>query len=560
MNERTKKGLDCLEAALVLGLLADLLLRAVPWGINVLLWAGALVAAVVALRMRWRSRSSGSSGDGGAFFKEEGRWLVLSALFFAAAFAWRDSMTLKSLDFLALLLALSLLSWRAGGRRMRLAGVLDYALGVGFAAVNALFAFFPLVLVDVRWKEIPRRGWSRHMLAVVRGLIIAVPLLLVFGLLFMAADAVFEGLVNNTLNLDVNDLFTHIFMVLFFAWTVGGYLRGMILREEKWLVDEQMPVSPVSVGADAPGLTGAGGGVTEGAASQASPGATATTARLRMGIVEIGVVLGLLNLLFLSFVVVQVRYFFGGAALVQTSTGLTYAEYARRGFFELVTVATLVLPLLLAAHWLLRKDNPLHERIFRALAGFKILLLFVIMASAVGRMRLYQSEYGLTELRVYTTAFMGWLALVFVWFVLTVLRGERERFMYGALITAFLMTAALHVINPDALIVRTNSAQVRAGRSFDSLYVSSLSADAVPALVEALPAMNHYDQCMVTTSLLRRYDELGRQDWRSWNRSRAVALKLIEERTPEMRAIACPQLYPSPFEQRSAGRGFDSDD
>jgi hypothetical protein len=243
MNERTKKGLDCLEAALVLGLLADLLLRATPWGINVLLWAGALTAAVVALRARWRS----SSRSGNAFLKEEGRWLLFSALFFAAAFAWRDSMTLKSLDFLALLLTLALLAWRAEAKRMRLAGLVDYVLGVGFAGLNALFAFFPLVLVDVRWKEIPRAGWSRHLFAVARGLIIAAPLLLVFGLLFMAADAVFEGLVNNTLNINASSLFTHTFMVIFFTWIVGGYLRGAIMGEEKWLVADQMPVSPLNV-------------------------------------------------------------------------------------------------------------------------------------------------------------------------------------------------------------------------------------------------------------------------------------------------------------------------
>jgi hypothetical protein len=550
MNERTKKGLDCLEAALVLGLLADLLLRAVPWGINVLLWAGALAAAVVVLRARWHSRHSSDS----AFLKEDGRGLILSVLFFAAAFAWRDSMTLKSLDFLALLLALALLSWRARAKRMRLAGLMEYALEIGLAGLNAFFASFPLLLTDVRWKEIPRRGWSRHAFAVVRGLIIAAPLLLVFGLLFMAADAVFEGLVNNTLNLNVGNLFTHLLMVIVITWMVGGYLRGVIMGEEKWFVDGAVPVPP---GLQAQAVTGGSGSVQEGAANHASPEAARP---LRMGIVEIGVVLGLLNLLFLSFVVVQVRYFFGGAALVQTSTGLTYAEYARRGFFELVTVAALVLPLLLAAHWLLRKDNPLHERIFRLLAGVQILLLFVIMASAVGRMRLYQSEYGLTELRIYTTAFMGWLALVFIWFVLTVLRGERERFMYGALVTAFLIVGALHVINPDALIVRTNISQVRDGRGFDSVYVSMLSADAVPALVEALPTMNHYDQCIITTGLLRRYDNLGRQDWRSWNRSRAVALKLIEEHSPGMRAVACPQLYPSPFEPGSVTRSGDLDD
>jgi hypothetical protein len=54
-----------------------------------------------------------------------------------------------------------------------------------------------------------------------------------------------------------------------------------------------------------------------------------------LGPVELSIVLGLLDILFLAFVLVQFRYLFGGAELVRVSTSLTYAEYARRGFFEL---------------------------------------------------------------------------------------------------------------------------------------------------------------------------------------------------------------------------------
>ena len=90
-----------------------------------------------------------------------------------------------------------------------------------------------------------------------------------------------------------------------------------------------------------------------------------------LGIIELGVPLGLLNLLFLSFVLVQVRYFFGGAASVALTPGLTYSEYARRGFFELVAVSALVLPLLLLTHWVLVKNDANAERIFRWLAGFQ---------------------------------------------------------------------------------------------------------------------------------------------------------------------------------------------
>lgn len=529
MNDRTKKGLDCIEAALLLGLMGDVLLRTTPWGVNVLLWVGVLVLAFTALIARWRS----------SLLKEEGRWLVFPVLFFAAAFAWRDSMTLKSLDFLALLLALALVGWRAKANKIRLAGVMEYALAVAMALGNALFAFLPLALCDIRWKDVPQTGWSRHLWAVLRGLFIALPLLFVFGLLFMAADAVFEGLVNKAFHFDFETIFTHLSLFIFFTWIAGGFLRGLVLGKEGSLIGSQ-PL--VSLGLD---QSAKNSGETVGAEN----GQAHQAAAWKVGIIEMGVVLGLLNLLFLSFVLVQVKYFFGGAALVQTSTGLTYAEYARRGFFELVTVAALVLPLLLGAHWLLRKDNPAHERIFRALASVQIVLLFVIMASAVGRMRLYQSEYGLTELRVYTTAFMGWLALVFIWFALTVLRGERERFACGALLTAFMMVGLLHVINPDALIVRSNLSLAQSGRSFDAAYAASLSADAVPALVDALPSVNHYNQCVMTTTLLERYDELNRADWRTWNLSRARARNAIERNIFGLREAACPQIYPSPVQR-----------
>src|SRR5206468_563436 len=98
------------------------------------------------------------------------------------------------------------------------------------------------------------------------------------------------------------------------------------------------------------------------------------------GVTEVAVVLGLLNALFLAFVLVQVRYFFGGAALVQVTRGLTCADYARRGFFELVAVTALVLPVLLAAHWLLPKESTGPQRLFRVLAGSLVAMLFVIMA------------------------------------------------------------------------------------------------------------------------------------------------------------------------------------
>jgi hypothetical protein len=249
-----------------------------------------------------------------------------------------------------------------------------------------------------------------------------------------------------------------------------------------------------------------------------------------LGAVEVGVVLGLLNVLFACFVVVQFRYFFGGASRVMSITELTYSEYARRGFFELTWVAGLVLPLLLGVHALLRKDSPAAGRIFRALAGAQVGLLFVIMASAVARMRLYQSEYGLTELRLYTTAFMLWLGLVFVWFTWTVLvRGAREQFACGALVAAFATVALLHLVNPDAYIVRANAAHARAGRPFDAQYAVSLSADAVPAIMSVLPTLRDDERCLVERALSHGWTSAAvyDEDWRAWNLARWRARRAV---------------------------------
>jgi hypothetical protein len=142
-------------------------------------------------------------------------------------------------------------------------------------------------------------------------------------------------------------------------------------------------------------------------------------------------------------------------------------------------------------------------------------------------MRLYQSEYGQTELRLYTTAYMARLAAVQLWYVLTVLRERRERFASGALVLAGLALLALHAANPDALIVRVNAANAATGGPpFDTSYATRLSADAVPALVAALSYLPPAESCDAAQLLLRRWGETD-DDWRSWSWSRAHARQTV---------------------------------
>ena len=494
MSERTRLCLQILAVALVLGVTGDALLRAEPWGLNAALWTAALAAGLLGL-LRDRRDPQPSPGC---------RWLLVPVVLFGAALAGRDSTALKLLNVWAVLVSLALLTLHPRLERLHLATLTEQMKAGMLAGIHAGLGMLFLLLGDLKWPEVSRERWSRPALAVARGLALALPPLAVFAALFMAADAVFSALVKRAIHINLGELAVHVLVFAFVAWVAGGYLRAVFFAQENRLL---FPVS-------------------------ARP--------LTLGEVEVGIVLGLMNLLFLAFVLVQVRYFFGGSAWVQATAGLTYSEYARRGFFELVTVAALVLPLLLLGHWLLDPGGAAAQRLFRWLASVQIALLLVIMASAFQRMRLYQREFGLTEQRLYPTAFMAWLAVVFAWFVWTVLRGRRERFAFGALGAGYALVLGLNLLNPDALIVRTNLARAGAGRSFDAAYAASLSADALPPLLEGLPALKTQDRCLVAARLSKRWPAAEFSDWRAWSYSRAAARDALQANDSRLRPAGCP--------------------
>lgn len=482
MDEKNKLGLSLLAGGIVMGIFGDALLRVGPWALNFSLWmtAGAVLALVI-LQKQDRCSLRKTLPFFGA------------VVFFAAMMAWRDSPALKALDLLALATVFSLYLLQAQGGPVLRSSITQYAMGAGLAVVHSAFGSIPLLFSDLNWGELRATPRSTKTVAILRGIGLAVPLMILFGALFASADAVFGGFVKAFFHFSLPTVLSHGVIALLFAWVVTGYLRGVSWGDERSALLARR-IRPMS-----------------------------------LGLIETGIALGLLNLLFLAFVVIQFRYLFGGASLVGAVPGLTYSEYARKGFFELVTASALVLPLLLGAHWVMRDAMASSRRWFRALAGFQIAMVFVIIASAFQRMRLYEREFGLTEQRLYPTAFMMWLAVVFVWFAVTVLRNHRDRFIFGAMVAGLLLVVALNVVNPDALIVRTNAAHAIAGHRLDARYAASLSADAVPALINAWPGLNAADKEIVARRLLDRSSSIQHSDWRVWSLARARAKKLIQQ-------------------------------
>lgn len=159
--------------------------------------------------------------------------------------------------------------------------------------------------------------------------------------------------------------------------------------------------------------------------------------------------------------------------------------------------------MLLVSHWLLRKDDRTASLLYRVLAGVQIVLLFVIMASAVQRIVLLTGNlgYGMTTVRLYSLIFMTWLAVVFIWFGATVLRGARKHFAWGALWSALFILGATHVFNPDEFIVRHNLALMREGREFDAGYNGQLSDDALQVLTDSVGQLNDEDRQVLSDQL-----------------------------------------------------------
>jgi hypothetical protein len=261
----------------------------------------------------------------------------------------------------------------------------------------------------------------------------------------------------------------------------------------------------------------------------------ARPARRGLGRIEWAVPVGSLVLLFAAFVAVQATVFFGGADYVLRTAGVTYAEYARRGFWQLLAVTGLTLAVVGgAARWAPRRTRA-DRVLLRGLLGPLAVLTLVIVASALHRMATYQEAYGFTRLRVLVYACELWLGLVFV---AVLAAGVR---LGGAWLAEAMAAAAaaaligLAVLNPDRFIADRNVDRFERGGDLDVAYLAELSADATPAL-DRLPTE-------LRVCVLREIaaDLAARPDgWRDFNASRAAARRLLASAPADPAVGRCP--------------------
>jgi hypothetical protein len=365
-----------------------------------------------------------------------------------------------------------------GGRSLR-----SIAAGC-LATPLAVFRALPwLIRGTARLRRPPGTAGIR----LVATLVTSVFLLLLFGTLFASADPTFADLLARiTPDVGHPSSVRWVFVFLVATATLGGaaYLRA---------------APPDMSGLDSP----EGGKVNR---------------------YEWAVPLGLLVLLFAGFVAVQLTVLFGGHRHVLDTDGLTYADYARSGFWQLSFVTGLTLVVLTgAARWAPR-SRPADRVLIRVLLGALAVLTLVIVGSALHRMNLYADTYGLTRLRLLVACSEGWFGLVLLLVLVAGVRLRAPWLPHVALAAGVLALLGLAAANPDRLIAEHN---LRQNRTIDLTYLGDLSADAVPAFA-GLDAGRR--DCLLDRIDARLTDQPD--DWRGWNLGRQRARQIIAGELP----------------------------
>lgn len=356
-------------------------------------------------------------------------------------------------------------------------------------------------------EEDKKRSVGRRMLPILRGVLIALPIVAVLGVLLSSADPVFGDWMKQLFNLD--KLPEYLFR-FFYILLIGFFLVGVYLAT----------VTP--------------------AKAATKPAPNERWVKPFLGWTESGIILGAVVLLFLTFIIIQVRYLFGGVANI-TETGYTYAEYARRGFSELIGVAVLSMILYLGLSTFTKQETRASQIGYKVLSVALLASVLIILASSFQRLRLYENAYGFSQLRTYTHIFILWLAGLILATIVLELIHRRGHFALALLTVIVGFGISLAVINVDGFIVDRNVNRAQAGSELDVQHLNTLSADSIPAMIRKYqePALPQEIRDGLGTALACRVVTMidpAKRPWQAFNLAYSQAYRLLQTHAPSWSA------------------------
>lgn len=471
MDASTNHGLRLIALGLGLGIAGQALFYSAGLGLNVLLWIGVLIAAAF-LFIR------PVSGDRD--------WAFIGALLLGSgSIALNDSPWIVTLNTLFILGTFGLYAYKTAVAQSR--PTLSRLLVMAACAWAQFWLEAFQVSSSVKWSELkPSDGRGQNVRAIGRGLALAVPAIVLFMCLMSSADPVFSRLLTPHIEVNAEAVIVRTWIAILTGLFAIGFLRRATSPR---VVAPPLPDSELG-----------------------SP--------TKLGTVEFITVFATLSLLVAGFVAVQGRYLFGGSDVVLATEGMSYAQYARRGFFELVSLVAIAVPMVLGAIGMVRE----HSRAVRVTSAVFLGLIGLVLISAGKRMDLYVGAYGLSELRFYVSASMAWLAALLVLVTLAIL-GRKLNRLPRAL--GWSIAAAIGLVsfaNPDRIIAEYNLNRTTGEVVLDHSYLASLGGGSVEPLLRALPTLPREQQHSIENELEYRYSGPER-DWRDWNYRAAKARK-----------------------------------
>jgi hypothetical protein len=356
---------------------------------------------------------------------------------------------------------------------------------------------FGMVLEKLRiGKSSPaRKGpWGKIAL----GLLIAAPLLLILVSLLGAADSIFMSWINA-----IPSLFNHRLAGEIFPRIIAAAILAIYTFCYLWgLMFPRKPKPQPELGPEF-------GRVAELPSERAAIGADPVIA---------STVLVCINLVYVLFAVVQFSYLFGAAEGLLPA-GTAYAEYARKGFAELVMVAILNIGLLLLGLHYISPGGKGMDALRRMLLTLLMLSSLVMLVSAYSRLSMYEDAYGYTQLRLLVHGFMIMLG---VWMAVALARIWYGRFSLAKIYIAIGVASyvLMNYVNLDDRIATNNIARYEESGVMDFSYLDMLSPDAAPALLafsEKHPELEALENVIKDLKLAARNEE--RSAWPSWNLS-----------------------------------------
>jgi hypothetical protein len=252
---------------------------------------------------------------------------------------------------------------------------------------------------------------------------------------------------------------------------------------------------------------------------------------------EWAVPVGIVVALFAGFLVAQAAAMWGGHEYLRETTGLSYAEYVHQGFGQLTAATFLTVVVVALTMRVAPRATPRDGLLLRVLLGVLCVLTLAVVASALYRMSLYQEAYGYTVLRVFVDGFELWLGLVVAFLLAAVVRLSGTWIPRAVLVSAAVFALGFAAMNPDAWVANRNIDRFEAGRPLDTSYLSELSADATPVIVDRLPL--DMARCVVhgADGSAREGDDLL-----GWNLGRERAESSIERIGPPAAGASCSPL------------------